>query len=223
MSAKGKKGPSRLKDILYQDDAERVPIMPVEKMEVGDEDVTQAEHTAYITSVGLQEQRSYVPKRGTSSKKVRNYFCVHSQEAKLDKEKESAKRRESKKRKRDERSDETDPAGERDTGNTDNNIASTSMTSTSSTDTSGTLESTGTIVLPTNASTQNDGEEGGAHTGNSNDDEDDVVYCSGAIKLKFSTRQNKKWVISAVVEHSNCSGGTRYLSQSIIAKQLMGE
>jgi hypothetical protein len=100
------------------------------------------------------------------------------------------------------------------------------MTSTSSTDTSGTLESTGTIALHTNVSTQIDGEEGGAHIGNhSNDDDvdDDVVYCCGAIKLKFSTKNKEKWVISDVIEHSNCSGGTRYLSQNIIAKQLIGE
>ena len=221
-SAKGKKGPSRLKDILYKDDAELMPIMPVVMLEVGDKYVTQAEHTAYIHCVGLQEQRSYVPKRGTSSKKVRHYVCVHSQEAKVDKMKESAKR-ESKKRKRDEPSDETDTAGERVTGNTDHNIASTSITSISSTDTSGALESTGTIALHTNVSTQIDGEEGGAHNINDDVDDDDVVYCCGAIKIKFSTKNNEKWVISDVIEHSNCSGGTRYLSQNIIAKQLIGE
>lgn len=107
MTAKGNKGPSPLKDILYLDDAETMPIMPVLNMKVGNQSVTQRDHTAYIACVGIEQQRTYVPKRGTSSKKSRQYFCINSKEAKDDKEKESVKRA-GKKRKRD---DDTSTAG----------------------------------------------------------------------------------------------------------------
>jgi len=101
MTAKGNKGPSPLKDILYLDDAETMPIMPLLNMKVGNQSVTQRDHTAYIACVGIEQQRTYVPKRGTSSKKSRQYVCINSKEAKDDKEKESVKRAAGKKRKRD--------------------------------------------------------------------------------------------------------------------------